>query len=58
MTNITSLYKNKGSRQDLDNDRGIFTVTCLRSMVDKLIYNDYYDIIDSNMSDSNVSQTA
>ena len=54
MTNITSLYKNKGSRQDLDNDRGIFTVTCLRSMVDKLIYNDYYDIIDSNMSDSNV----
>jgi hypothetical protein len=54
LTNITSIYKNKGSRQDLNSDRGIFTVTCLRSIVDKLIYNDYYDIIDSNMSDSNV----
>ena len=54
LTNITSIYKNKGSQQDLNNDRGVFTVTCLRSMVDKLVYNDYYEIIDSNMSDSNV----
>ena len=54
MTNVTSIYKKKGSRQDLNNDRGIFTVTVLRSIVDKLVYNDYYDTIDSNMSDSNV----
>ena len=54
LTNITSIYKNKGSRQDLNNDRGIFTVTCLRSIVDNLVYSDYYDIIDGNMSDSNV----
>ena len=54
LANITSIYKNKGSKQDLDNDRGIFSVTCLRSIVDNLIYNDYYEIIDSNMSDSNV----
>ena len=26
----------------------------LRSILDKLVYNDYYNIIDSNMSDSNV----
>ena len=26
----------------------------LRSIMDKLVYNDYYDIIDGNMSDSNV----
>ena len=38
----------------MDNDRGIFSVAQLRSIVDKLIYNDYYDIIDGNMSDSNV----
>ena len=54
LTNITSIYKNKGSRQDLNNDRGIFTVTCMRSIVDNLVYSDYYDIMDGNMSDSNV----
>ena len=25
--NITTIFKNKGSRQDMDNDRGIFTLT-------------------------------
>ena len=54
LTDITSIYKNKGSKQDLNNDRGIFSVTQLRSIVDKLVYNDVYDIIDANMSDSNV----
>ena len=38
----------------MNNDRGIFSVINVRSIVGKLIYNDYYDIIDSNMSDSNV----
>ena len=27
MKNVSAIYKNKGSRQDLDNDRGIFTCT-------------------------------
>ena len=54
LTNITSIYKNKGSKLDLENDRGIFTVTMLRAIVDKLIYNDKYETIDRNMSDSNV----
>ena len=39
---------------DLENERGIFIVTVLRSILMKLIYNDKYSIIDSNMSDSNV----
>ena len=38
----------------MNNDRGVFSVTCLRGIADKLIYSDYYDIIDGNMSDSNV----
>ena len=54
LTNITSIYKNKGSRQDLDNDRGVFTVTCLRTIVDQLIYNDDYETIDDEMNDSSV----
>ena len=53
-TNITSIFKNKGSKTDLNNDRGVFTVMTVRSVIDNLIYNDFYDIIDKNMSDSNV----
>ena len=53
-TNITSIYKNKGNRNDLENDRGIFGVTKVRSIIEKLIYNEVYDQIDKAMSDSNV----
>ena len=52
--NITSLYKNKGSKKDFENYRGIFRVVTLRSIMDKLIYNDQYPVIDSNLTDSNV----
>ena len=27
MTNITSIFKNKGSKSDLNNDRGVFNVS-------------------------------
>ena len=54
LCNITSLYKNKGSRKEFDNYRGIFRVTALRSILDKLIYNDEYPTIDKNLTDSNV----
>ena len=40
--NITSLYKGKGPRKEFVNYRGIFWVTVLRSILDKLIYNDEY----------------
>ena len=52
--NITSLWKRKGDKLDLDNDRGIFNVPKIRSILDKLIYNDIYPIIDLNMSSSNI----
>ena len=53
-TNISSIYKNKGLKTDLNNDRGVFNVMTVRSIIDNLIYNDYYETIDQNMSDSNV----
>ena len=53
-TNISSIYKRKGLKTDLNNDRGVFNVMTVRSIIDNLIYNDYYDCIDDNMSDSNV----
>ena len=54
MKNISTIYKNKGSRLDLENDRGIFTCTVLNTILQKLIYNNQYEMIDSNLSDSNI----
>ena len=54
LANITSIYKNKGSRLNLENDRGIFIVSVLRKILDKLIYEDKYEDIESEMSDSNI----
>ena len=45
--------KGKGDKADLDNDRGIFTLTVLRMILDKVIYMEEYEKIDQNMSDSN-----
>ena len=54
LADITSIYKNKGSRQDLKNDRGIFILPVVRKIVDNMIYCDDYDDIDLFMSDSNI----
>ena len=54
LMSITSLYKNRGLKSDLSNERGIFNISKVRSIFDKVIYADVYDIIDSNMSFSNV----
>ena len=53
MKNVTSLFKNKGSRSDLKNDRGIFNCTILNSLLQKLLLKKNYDVIDSNLTDSN-----
>ena len=53
-SNITSLYKKKGEKCDLNNDRGIFNMVKIRSIMDRLIYNDNYSTINSNMSSSNI----
>ena len=51
---ITTIYKGKGEKCNLENDRGIFLVTTFRIILMRLIYVDKYKIIDSNMSDSQV----
>ena len=53
-TCMSSFHKNKGSKDDLNNDRGVFNVVKLRTILDKLILNDKYDIIDGSMSCSNI----
>ena len=52
--NITSLFKNKGSRKDFNCYRGVFRVSVFRNILDKLIFVDEYKNIDENLTDSNV----
>ena len=54
LCNITSIYKNKGPRKKYGSYRGIFRVTVLRNILDRLIYNDMYQTMDENLSDCNV----
>ena len=54
LANITSIYKLKNSRQHLENDRGIFVLTVIRMIMDRLLYNDLYPEIEENMSNSNI----
>ena len=39
--NISSFWKKKGDKSDLENDRGIFNVTQTHSIMDRIMYNDY-----------------
>ena len=48
--NITTVPK-KGSSYNLENERGIFRVDVIRSILMRLIYNDKYPEVDRNMSD-------
>ena len=52
MANITSFWKGKGPRDDIDNERGVFILNVIRMIKDKLIHNDIKKII--TMSDSQV----
>ena len=52
MANITSLWKRKGAKDDIDNERGIFILNVLRMIKDRLIHNDIKKVLE--MSDSQV----
>ena len=53
VTSVTTIPK-EGPKLELINERGIFNVSILRTIILRLIYNRYYNIIDSNMSESNI----
>ena len=52
--NIVSIYKGKGEKLSLENDRGIFIVNIMRSILMKLVYQDKYEIVDKQMTDSQI----
>ena len=51
---ISSFYKGKGEKSDMNNERGVFRVTIFRYILDRLIYNEEYENIDENLTDCNV----
>ena len=50
-TYVTSVYKGKGKKADIDNQRGLFSLVTIRTVIDKIIYQDEYDNIDKNLTD-------
>ena len=53
-SDITSIWKNKGSKMDFANDRGIFILSIFRKILDKLLFINLYPSIEKGMSDSNI----
>ena len=53
-SNITSIFKRKGSHEEMDNQRGIFSLTVFKKILDNLLFEEYYPKIDENMSDANI----
>ena len=51
---IFAIYKGKGEKSSLENERGFFILNRFRSIMMKLIYGEKYETIDQNMSDSNI----
>ena len=51
---ITSLYKNKGVKSSFANQRGVFNLSKVRSIMDKILYDDVYPIIDDELTYSNI----
>ena len=49
-----SLYRNKGQHKSLDSECKTFLMTGYRKILDSLIYNDIFNSVDDNMSDSNI----
>ena len=54
LMSITSIYKNKGLKCELMNERGVFGVSKIRSILDRVTYSEVYPIVDSELSYSNV----
>ena len=50
--NITTIHKKK-ARNNFEIYRGIFRISVIRSILDRLIYEDAYEIVDNNLTHGN-----
>ena len=51
---IKSIPKKRKSPSDLSSERGIFLVTKLRALIMKLVYNSIIDVVEKNLTNSNI----
>ena len=49
LSNISTIYKGKGSKKDVVNLRGIFKLPIIRNILDKLVYLQERDTVNTNM---------
>ena len=56
LENISSIYKSKGSRLSMENERGIFILTVMKKILDKLMYFGNIEDIDDNMGANSLFQ--
>ena len=49
LSNVSTIYKGKGSKQDVINLRGIFKLPIVRNLLDRLVYFDEKDLISESM---------
>ena len=49
LSNVSTIYKGKGSRQEVINLRGIFKLPIIRNILDRLVYFDEQDELGKNM---------
>ena len=54
MADISTIYKGRGEKCNLKNDRGIFIVSIFRNILMRMIYIDKYSSLDSSISDAQV----
>ena len=54
LSNITTIHKKNMPKYSLNSDRGIFTQSIFKKIIDLLIYHDKYSLLDNAMTDSNI----
>ena len=54
ISNITTILKKNKSKFSLESERGIFTQSVFKKVLDRLIYHEKYPLLDLSMTDSNI----
>ena len=55
--NVHTVYKNKGPKTDFNSYRGLFILSVLRTIKEKIVHSNIYDKVQESMSDSQVGAT-
>ena len=54
LSDICSIWKKKGSKLEIENERGISLITIFKKCLENMLFNNFYTDLDKNMSESNL----